>query len=154
MFQLHLLERVLETFLHEPPPLAPPWELCRQTTSPECSRFPYSKGSGCTNAKEGTVEAQGSSQADGVHQFQLQSSMEPKHSVETVVPVSFSCSFFRIRGFIATDTVRWQERVSSPIPTLPTPLHDSNPCLVNCTVARSLHAASTLVVCELRQKAR
>ena len=84
--------------------------------------------------------------------FQFQSGMEPEHIVETVVSMSF-CLFThpKVNHHRHCTAAR---AGTLPIRTLSTPLHDSSPCLVNCTVARSLHEMSTFVACALRQKAR
>ena len=72
-----------------------------------------------TNAREGTVEAQGCCQADEVHQFQLQQvwhqNILPKHLSQCLAVFTA-----RVLRCIATATVRWQERIfpQSPLPQL------------------------------------
>ena len=69
-----------------------------------------STDSKCTIAREGTVEAQGCSQADEVHQFQQvrHQNILPQHLSQC--PSVFT---LRVLKCIATENVRWQERIFS-----------------------------------------
>ena len=79
----------------------------------------------------------------------------PEHIVESVVlrPSDLLLPSSRIRKFIVTD-IQGGKGGHLRNPTLSSPLHDSNPCLVNCTAAHLLHVVSTFVACALRQRAR
>ena len=80
---------------------------------------------------------------------------EERHIVETAVlrPPGTSCCIFMHQKGRPRHCGAARSGIH-PKPTLSTHLHDSNPCLVNCTVAHLLHAVSTFVACALRHKAR
>ena len=91
----------------------------------------------------------------GVHSFRMLSGISfcfnqagndnTLSNQQCCIPLTFCCFFSHIRKFIGTGTVGAGAGIL-PDPTHSTPLHDSNPCLVNCK-SNTLAARSKHVKC-------
>ena len=139
--QLHILKQVPKTFLLEPPSFAPPWGLQPEHCpgALKVLRFNWSE---MYQSKRGNSRSTGVYSGRRSGSVSVTTGMAPEHIAETLVPMSFCFHFTRpkVHRYPPLSGVR---SGYSPIPTPSTPLQDSSPCLVHCSVARSVHAVNT-----------